>query len=133
MKRLNFVFLGLVLLLATSCGNSFLSKSSAKTADITISLPLKALQSSTSARDAYENSNKLTVELYVNNKKQYETIITDFTKSEKTITFPDIVVGSTVQAVATLFYGEQQYYGKSNEVIVTEKGTELCAGRRLCL
>ena len=65
MKRLNLVFFGLILLLATSCGNSFLSKFSTKdTVDITITLPLDALNSNRSARDVTDPApNELAVSL----------------------------------------------------------------------
>ena len=59
MKRLNFLYFGLILLLATSCGNSFLSKFSTKNSvDISITLPLEELKkSSPSARAASDTSN----------------------------------------------------------------------------
>lgn len=130
MKRLNFLYFGLILLLATSCGNSFLSKFSTKNSvDISITLPLEELKKSASRvvsfRGATDDSNKLTVELYVDDTKKYEKIITDFNKSEETVTFPNVAIGSTVKAIATFIYNKQKYYGESETETVTEKGVSL--------
>ena len=127
MKRLNLLYLGLILLLNTSCGNSFLSKSSTKnTVDISFTIPLEALKSSSpAARAAGGESNKLTVELYVDEDKKYETVITNLDKKQETVTFPNITIGSTVKATATFIYNEQKYYGESETATVTEKGASL--------
>lgn len=128
MKRLNFLYFGLILLLATSCGNSFLSKFSTKNSvDISITLPLEELKkSSPSARAASDTSkNELLINLYVNNETVIEKTVKNLEKAETTVTFPDIPIGATIKATAKLIYNEQEYYGESEEVIVPRNGTTL--------
>lgn len=125
-------FLTIIMLFAASCGNSFSSKpSDSDTAAVNLQIPPQIFKSIANregiSEDEIQNQSvNVFVNLFVDKNEPISQDLHDFdVKNGETITFPNIRVGASVWASASIMLENKIYSGSSDRKEVTENGVDL--------